>query len=196
MYNFDIDYEKKWMELLIILAFLVWLWSLIVLIAVRKKGNVPPEIISPKKRVMGLNIALIGMIGLRIYSVYYFYRGRYQSVLRGTFIGAAVFNLIELAMVVLAVLCTIESVKLFKVRSQARQQVVQQQPQEQVYVQQQPQEQVYVQQQPQEQAYVPQQPQEQVYVQQPPQEQAQFCCHCGMKLPPDSSFCVNCGKKI
>lgn len=27
-------------------------------------------------------------------------------------------------------------------------------------------------------------------------ENTLFCSQCGTKLPPDSSFCVNCGKKI
>ncbi len=27
-------------------------------------------------------------------------------------------------------------------------------------------------------------------------ENTLFCSQCGTKLPPDSSFCVNCGKKL
>lgn len=84
---------------------------MIVLIVVKKNSSAPPETVSLRKRAKGLNIALISVTVFGSFILY--------------------FNLIGLAMIVLSVLCLIDSVKLFKVKSQAQQQFGQQNYQQQ-----------------------------------------------------------------
>lgn len=142
-----------------IISFLIWVGSLIVLIVVKKNDSAPPEIISLRKRAKGLNIALISVTVFGSFILY--------------------FNLLGLAMIVLSVLCIVDSVKLFNVRSQAQQQFGQQNYQQQNYI-------------PQQQT----QPVPQEQAQPAPQQQSAKCPNCGGENEAGSYFCVHCGKKI
>lgn len=145
--------------LICILSFLVWLGSLIVLIVVKKNDSAPPEIVSLRKRARGLNIALISMT-LFSFLIYF-------------------FNIVGIAMIVISVLCIIDSGKLLKARSQTQQQFGQQNYQQQNYI-------------PQQQT----QPVPQQQAQPAPQQQSVKCPHCGAEVEAGSYFCVHCGKKI
>lgn len=141
--------------LICILSFLVWVGSLIVLIAVKKNDSAPPETVSLRKRAKGLNIALISVTVFGSFILY--------------------FNLLGIALIVLSVLCIIDSVKLLNTRSQA-QQFGQQNYQG-----------------------IPQQQTGGTQQMQPQQMQAQQsakCPHCGAENEAGSYFCVHCGKKI
>lgn len=136
--------------LICILSFLVWVGSLIVLIVVKKNDSAPPEIVSLRKRAKGLNIALISMTAFS-FLIYF-------------------FNIVGIAMIVISVLCIIDSVKLLKTRSQAKQ---------------------LGRQNYQQQNYIPQQ-----QAQPAPQQQSAKCPHCGAENEAGSYFCEHCGKKI
>lgn len=137
--------------LICILSFLVWVGSLIVLIAVKKNDSAPPETVSLRKRAKGLNIALISMTAFS-FLIYF-------------------FNIVGIAMIVISVLCIIDSVKLLKARSQAKQQLGQQNYQG-----------------------IP--PQQTYGAQQTQPQQSAKCPHCGAENEAGSYFCVHCGKKI
>lgn len=177
------DYVSSYDIILTILAFLIWLWSLIVLIIVKKNNSSSPEIIGLKKWVTGLNIALICVTVGRIYCFRYYH--------------THIMSLIGLAMLVLATLCINDSIRLFKMRLQAKRQLGQQNYRQQSYIppQQeqaapQPQQQQQQQQPQQEQAQQPQQPQPQQ------QQDTRFCPNCGTELQEDSCFCTQCGTQI
>lgn len=142
--------DYSFVLLICILSFLVWFLSLIVLIAVKKNDSAPPETVSLRKRVKGLNIALISVT---VFGFFIFF-----------------FNLLGLAMIVISVLCIIDSVKLLKTRSQAKQ---------------------LGRQNYQQQNYIPQQ-----QAQPAPQQQSAKCPHCGAENEAGSYFCEHCGKKI
>ncbi|MCM1023451.1 MAG: zinc-ribbon domain-containing protein [Prevotella sp.] len=133
------------------IAFLVWLASLVVLLTSGTDGG-SPEKTQLKKRLKGFNIALIIL----------------TAVWRFIWANA----LVLIAVIVLAILCAVNAVKLLKMKPQSGQPHVQN--------------------------YSGGSQQE--YVQQPPQEQRQpqnrVCPNCGMQAPEDSYFCVHCGKKI
>lgn len=139
------------------LAFLVWVGSLVILLANPNDNSTPPEKVQLRKKVKGLNIALICVIVFCSFILYNF--------------------LFAVAMIVLAVFCGIETVKLLKMNSQSSQQ------QGQNYYQGTPPQQTYG-----------QQPQTQQQTQQ--QLQARSCPNCGAQISADCYFCVHCGKKI
>lgn len=138
------------------LAFFVWVGSLVTLITIKNDNSAPPEKVQLRKKVKGLNIALICVIAFGVLIWYSFILG--------------------VAMIVLAVFCGIESVKLFKMNSQSSQQFGQQNYQQQSYT-------------PPQQTQAAPQPQQQ-------QPQARSCPNCGAQISADCYFCVHCGKKV
>lgn len=135
------------------LAFLVWVGSLVILLTNQNDNSTPPEKVQLRKKVKGLNIALICVVAFCTFILYNF--------------------LFAVAMIVLAVFCVIETVKLLKMNSRSSQQ----------------QGQNYYQGTPPQQAQAAPQPQQQ-------QEQARSCPNCGAQISADCYFCVHCGKNI
>lgn len=160
--------------LICILSFLVWVGSLIVLIVVKKNNSAPPETVRLRKRAKGRNIALISV------------------TLFGSFIFF--FSFLGLVMLVLSVLCIIDSVKLISTRARAQQlgQQNYQLPQQTGGIQQ-PQQAQFQQTQYQQTQY-----QQAQYQQAQPQQEQQSlkCPHCGAEIEAGCYFCVHCGKKL